>query len=193
MFVPTSGDLDDTEPTIQCWKTWKVMFKLFQTPLKRVFSRVKTSPRNSRWVYDSLILTWSVWVGFCDWGNDDWFFNVGLGFSILAPARTSGNVLYGLYTMSCNCDRFMLQWPAQLPILAIAGGNHRFLCARVQRDRGRRHIRGFRELGGGKGCWGTQNRKVPNMTPSSIVLDSGALKAVVRTRYWELSGPLQNK
>ena len=85
--------------------------------------------------YDSLILTWSVWVGFCDWGNDDWFFNVGLVFSILASARTSENVLYGLYT--CNYDRFMLQWPAQL---AIAGGNHRFQCARVQRDRGRRQI-----------------------------------------------------
>ena len=78
-------------------------------------------------------------------------------FSILAPARTSGNVLYGLYT--CICDRFMFQWPAQLP---IAGGNHRFQCARVQRDRGRCQIGNFREMAGG-GVGGTfggpENRK----------------------------------
>ena len=39
-------------------------FKLFQTPLKRTFSRVKTSPRNSRWVCPSWShyeISWFSW------------------------------------------------------------------------------------------------------------------------------------
>ena len=34
-------------------------------------------------------------------------------FSMLAPSRTPGNVLYGPYT--CNLDGSMLRWPVQAP------------------------------------------------------------------------------
>ena len=57
-----------------------------------------------------------------DWCNGEWFFYVALVFSMVAPARTSGNVLYGLYT--CNLDGSMLRWPIQLP---IAAEHYRFL------------------------------------------------------------------